>query len=233
MPQERPDCPSEKPIHVHIELQRVQTWLFSVPRPRAMVGANSLLGETLRVELPKLARETGHGWKLKPSGEAYPAADPNDPLKDNDDPAADEREGILSRDGGHFEALFERGAEVFAEEAGRLLRSNLPGLRFRVSLDRNPPAKSRTHLSTELPVLAPCEWTGRGLASAIIEQGSELSLVSLDVEKRHEKARLCEAGTAVDLASRLGRAAKSWRGLILEGCSRHVRSMAVPGGWLS
>lgn len=31
--------------HVHLELQRVQTWLFAVPRLRAMVGANALLGE--------------------------------------------------------------------------------------------------------------------------------------------------------------------------------------------
>lgn len=29
---------------VHIELSRVQTWLFAVPRLRAMVGANALLG---------------------------------------------------------------------------------------------------------------------------------------------------------------------------------------------
>ncbi len=29
---------------VQIELQRVQTWLFAVPRLRAMVGANALLG---------------------------------------------------------------------------------------------------------------------------------------------------------------------------------------------
>jgi len=82
---------------VHIELSRVQTWLFAVPRLRAMVGANALLGETLRVALPKLARETGRGWALAPSNnETYPAADPNDPLKeDHDDPAADARDGIL------------------------------------------------------------------------------------------------------------------------------------------
>jgi hypothetical protein len=43
-------------MRVHIEFQRVQTWLFEVPRLRAMVGANALLGETLRVALPKLAR---------------------------------------------------------------------------------------------------------------------------------------------------------------------------------
>lgn len=43
---------------VHIEVSRVQTWLFAVPRLRAMVGANALLGETLRVALPNLGRET-------------------------------------------------------------------------------------------------------------------------------------------------------------------------------
>jgi hypothetical protein len=47
---------------VHIEFQRVQTWLFAVPRLRAMVGANTLLGETLRVKLPDLARS---GSKLE------------------------------------------------------------------------------------------------------------------------------------------------------------------------
>ncbi len=78
---------------VHIELQRVQTWLFAVPRLRAMVGANALLGETLRVALPKLARETGRGWMLAPSNETYPAADPNDPLKEHDDPSVDANDG--------------------------------------------------------------------------------------------------------------------------------------------
>jgi hypothetical protein len=188
---------------VHIELQRVQTWLFAVPRLRAMVGANALLGETLRVALPKLARKSGRGWVLAPSAEIYPAADPNDPLKEHDDPAADARDGILSRDGGHFEAQFASGAEGFADAAGQLLRSVLPGLRFRISINRNPRTKSGVHLSTELPVLAPCEWTGRGLASAIIKQGDEYPAVSLDVEQRHKAARRTEDGTAVDVASLL------------------------------
>jgi hypothetical protein len=190
-------------VCVHIELQRVQTWLFAVPRLRAMVGANALLGETLRVLLPKLARETGRGWMLAPSNEMYPAADPNDPLKDHDDPAADAKTGILSRDGGHFEAQFASGAEAFSDAAGHLLRSNLPGLRFRVSIDGEPRTKSGVHLSTELPVLAPCEWAGRGLASAIVEQGDEHPAVSLDVAQRHEAARRTEDGTAVDVASLL------------------------------
>lgn len=188
---------------VHIELSRVQTWLFAVPRLRAMVGANALLGETLRAALPKLARETGRGWTLSPTTESYPAADPNDPLKDHDDPPADAKEGIVSRDGGHFEAQFASGAEAFADAAGQVLRSNLPGLRFHVSIDGESRTKSQVHLSTELPVLAPCEWTGRGLASAIVEQGDEGPAVSLDVAQRHKAARRTEDGTAVDVASLL------------------------------
>jgi hypothetical protein len=193
---------------VHIELLRVQKWLFAVPRLRAMVGANALLGETLRVELPKLARETGRGWTLAPSSETYPGADANDPLTDHDDPAADAQDGILARDGGHFEAQFASGADAFAEAAGQLLRSGLSGLRFRVSIDGEPPTKSQVHLSTELPVLAPCEWTGRGLASADVEQGNERPLVSLDVAQRHEAARRTEDGSARDVASLLGNKTK-------------------------
>jgi hypothetical protein len=188
---------------VHIELQRVQTWLFAVPRLRAMVGANALLGETLRDALPKLARETGRDWVLAPSTEGYPAADANDPLKYHDDPAADARDGILSRDGGHFEAQFSSGADAFADEAGQLLRSKLPGLRFRISVKCVPRTRSQVHLSTELPVLAPCEWTGRGLSSAIVKQGNERPAVSLDVRRRHRAARRSENNTACDVASLL------------------------------
>lgn len=189
-------------MRVHIELQRVQSWLFSVPRLRAMVGANALLGETLRVELPRLARQNGE-WSLAPAVEPYPAADLHDPLRKHDDPAADARDGILARDGGHFEALFASGAEVFAQKAASLLRRWLPGLRFRVSIDGVEQHKSAVHLSTELPVLAPCEWTGRGLASVDVHQGAERASVSLEVSRRHEAARRAEQGNAADLASLL------------------------------
>lgn len=194
---------------VHIKFSRVQTWLFAVPRLRAMVGANALLGETLRVALPRLARDTGRGWVLAPSTERYPTACPNDPLKDHDDPAADAKDGIVSRDGGHFEAQFASGAEAFADAVGQLLRTNLPGLRFRISIDDEPRTKSQVHLSTELPVLAPCEWTGRGLASAIVTRGNpndrdyEERGVSLDVLSRETVGERAAKGNACDLASLL------------------------------
>jgi hypothetical protein len=194
-------------VRVHIEFSRVQTWLFAAPRLRAMVGANTLLGETLRVELPRLAREGGRkpgcDWALSPSAGNYPPADASDPLLDHDDPAADARDGILSRDGGHFEADFASGATAFAAAAGELLRSSLPGLRFRVSVGGEHHARSEVHLSTELPVLAPCEWTGRGLASTTVPQGDDRPAVSLGVEQRHTAALRTERGTAGDVASLL------------------------------
>lgn len=188
---------------VHIELSRVQTWLFAVPRLRAMIGANALLGETLRVGLPRLARATGRGWTLAPHDAPYPCADENDPLKDHDDPAADAKIGILSRDGGHFEAQFETGSEAFADAAGQYLRSKLSGLRFHVTIDGEPRIKSQLHLSTELPVLAPCEWTGRGLASEPIRQGEDEHEVSIDVKQRHEAAKAAEDWKTKDVASLL------------------------------
>ena len=153
---------------VHIELQRVQSWLFAVPRLRAMVGANALIGEVLRVALPALVRETGRGWALAPAEGAYPGSDPDDPLSAHDDPAADAKDGILSRDGGHFEAQLADGAHEFARAATRLISTKLRGLRFRVSIDGVEQPRRPVHLSTELPVLMPCQWTGRGLASTTV-----------------------------------------------------------------
>ncbi len=199
---------------VHVEFQRVQTWLFAVPRLRAMVGANALLGETLRVALPDLARKTGGSWTLAPSDETYSSADANDPLRAHDDPTVDAKNGILARDGGHFEVQFSSGAEAFADAAGQLLRTRLPGLRFRISLDDVPRMKSQVSLSTELPVLAPCSWTGHGLASVLVEQGDERPTVSLDVACRHKAAKKTEDGSAVDLASLLSATTK------LKGLSR-------------
>ncbi len=187
---------------VHIEFRRLQTWLFSVPRLRAMVGANTLLGETLRVGLPELARE-GVRWSLMSVRIEYPIAHLDDPLADHDDPIADAKQGILSRDGGHFEAAFSAGADAFADAAAALLHMELPGLRFRISVDGSERADARAELCTELPVFARCEWTGRGLASRTVRQGNEHAEVALEVFRRHEAARRAENGNASDLASLL------------------------------
>jgi hypothetical protein len=195
---------------VRIDFERVQSWLFAVPRLRAMVGANTLLGEVLRICLPNLARKETD-WTLAPVAEGYPEAFDDDPLRDHDDPAADAHLGIVSRDGGHFEARFKTGPEAFVQGATALLRRELPSLKFSVRVDdlgqrdgnTQPSKKVSAHLSTELPVLAPCQWTGRGVGSVTINQGPERPWVSLDVKKRHDAADRAEKSKAMDLASLL------------------------------
>jgi len=187
---------------VHIQFERVQTWLFSAPRLRAMVGANVLLGEVLRVRLPHLAKKQD-GWKLATVPEVFPAKLDDDPLIAHDDPAADARDGILSRDGGHFEACFESGARKFVVAARSVLHQELPGLRYRISIDGKEVSANAVKMSTDLPVLARCEWTGQGVASEKIQQGPELALVSSQAAQRHEAARKAEEGYAEDLATLL------------------------------
>ena len=165
----------QKAQRVHIEFQRVQTWLFAVPRLKAMVGANAMLGTVLRESLPKLAKTPDKAWKLQgcPDSGSYGKKADDDPLQAEDDPATDAKAGILARDGGHFEADFASGAEEFAKEASALLERKLPGLRFSVAVNKQRIERNGASLSYELPVLAPCEWSGRGLAESALRHAEE------------------------------------------------------------
>lgn len=148
-----------KYFKVSIEFQRIQTFLFAARRLRDMVGANVLLGETIRAKLVERiqddqfatsrvnieaicneAQKPGEG-PLVQNGETPLAHDPlmtassidehHHPL-DYDAPLPIYRLGVLSRDGGHFWALFTDpiAAEAFAREADKLIGTMLPGLRF-------------------------------------------------------------------------------------------------------
>ncbi|MBM3298898.1 MAG: hypothetical protein FJY85_02985 [Deltaproteobacteria bacterium] len=131
---------SENQHMVKIEFKRVQEFLFEVPRLRYMLGANVLLGEYLRVELPKLARECGAVQSTDVAGKA-PKRDPNDPLdlvKGSedlaDDPDALFQKGILVRDAGRFHTVFPspETAATFVRRVKGLVASKLPGLRIQI-----------------------------------------------------------------------------------------------------
>lgn len=213
---------------VHIELKRVQTWLFKTTRLRAMVGANVLLGETLRERLKQLLLEGCSAapprWKTVALDGNFPEADKCDPLHASDNPAKDALLGISSRDGGHFDVRFtnDDGAHAFAREAAALLRRDLPGLRFRITGRMSgstvgEPGTSmigepQTALLPDLPVLLPCSWTGRGLASATARQGTDRDEVSLDSARRHSAAHRSENREAKDLITlMLKECCQGWR----------------------
>ncbi|MEK8015873.1 MAG: hypothetical protein VSS75_003330 [Candidatus Parabeggiatoa sp.] len=174
---------------VNIEFLRVQTFLFSVPRLRNMVGANVLLGEMIRLRLPKLLAGkllkndnnpfVTHKPKLPPSlNFKPPCLDPlDDPLaavqdKDKDKPADLYQRGILRRDGGHFSALFndKKEAENFKKAANNLLLQELPGLRFEISLNEFGDETKNKSITinqqlVELPQIQVCQVSGNGPAA--------------------------------------------------------------------
>ena len=137
---------------VNIEFKRIQTFLFAVPRLKDMLGANALLGETIRNTLP--LKVNGKGMKLDDEAilSQLPPVIEDDPLNfvgqksylNKDDPALMFKDGILSRDGGHFSVVFakETDADEFIENAEELLLKDLPGLLFEINKMKCPDVSS-------------------------------------------------------------------------------------------
>lgn len=173
---------------VDITLQRVQTFIFDVPRLKGMLGANALVGEVLRHDLTALATDA------QPVPDAgAPEADPDDPLPNpkvgagetptGDDPVALYRKGILVRDGGRFKAVFadESAARAFGQKAEALLNEKLPGVLFEIDvtgLGETPregggrEARAVEEHLLDLPVLQICQETGREIASEAAAKGT-------------------------------------------------------------
>jgi hypothetical protein len=201
-------------VLVHIEFKRLQTFLFEVPRLRDMLGANALIGETIRIHLPEIALAAGlvpiHCSMVKslnfqdyedPLSEASGAGSSAIPLRDV--PIELFKIGILSRDGGHFQALFKdrEAARTFIEKAQATLAEKLPGLLYEITVfpeketgkDDQKSEKHDSQSETEflevdpfdLPQLQLCQESNRGVASNMhITPEKEERLVSLSVLKR-------------------------------------------------
>ncbi len=182
---------------VRIGFQRVQTFLFAVPRLRHMVGANVLLGETLRLHLPALARSYGCGLGGLTVPSSAPAARDDDPLAaapgaDRDDPAADMAAGILARDGGHFIALFPDAgrADAFVAAAEAMLAERLPGLGVSVAVAPFPdgladpaPRMGVERPVDDLPQFQVCTVSGNGPAVGA-DRREDGAFVSAPVRQR-------------------------------------------------
>lgn len=134
---------------VELEFKRIQTYLFASPRLRAMLGANASLGRTIRIELPRIARDC-EAWADPQITAKMPGAATEDPLAQVpmaaaaglseffDDPAGIYRTyGVLVRDGGHFIATFPDSdkARHFIECANECITKALPGILLEARLD--------------------------------------------------------------------------------------------------
>ena len=254
----RPDC-----YLVEIELMRLQTFLFAVPRLGAMVGANTLVGETLRGlwygtrfnqdDLPGLAKQCGAGCPVAIQSAGGPPALSTDgvpfvyevPLSAGDKGQKDplwkdaawqddvstvaQKTGVLSRDGGHFEALFpafdsesadeaKQRAESYMEQARQLLAARLPGVPLQVRLHKLEqkggkyilPAhhgrSADTGINTlgvsllELPQAHVCEDSGHGPASKVVGvEGADERRVSNSVKQRLDRGNCFDEGKTHDV----------------------------------
>ena len=213
---------------VRIELQRVQTFLFAVPRLADIIGANALLGKVLRYDLPKLAlsyqcqRPNEIPKSLSCDIKDDPIAHISISLKNaeiliNDDPKSLWEKGILARDGGHFSALFLNNdtAEGFVQAARNLIRKELPGLRcelhilsldeLRLSNDHSNPLKPANATTAtalfSLPMLQQCQETGNDPAICEKKYGDETRVIGKSARQRKKAWEDFKNRKTIDIAT--------------------------------
>jgi hypothetical protein len=145
--------PENENCFVHLEIKRIQSYLFSVPKLKAMLGANTILGETLTgsvsdldtsqpSEQPSKPPENlvqlalSSGLALKEIPEDIKILFVADEYYPDDNPLKFAEKGIISRNGGHFSAFFSDKicAEDFVSKARMLIAEKLPGILIEATL---------------------------------------------------------------------------------------------------
>ena len=212
--------PTNNTCVVKITFKRIQQFLFAVPRLKAMIGANALLGETIRNELVSLAEKNSPQQLVWPD---EPVLTKDDPLSQNgidqehkDDPKALYEKGITSRDGGHFHAVFQdqAAAEAFLSQAQALIHRQLPGVRMsahmqvlgeKPALWNQPGAWGEQN--PRLPCFQVCEDTGNRLANKYRTNESPLYVSSL-VTQLEKKADAFYRNNTTEIIGLLRKAGK-------------------------
>lgn len=215
---------------IRIELQRVQTFLFAVPRLADIVGANALLGETMRYRLPKLAINcSSKAPKRIPNTLADQIqSDPINRIESKhntniilDNPKELWKKGILARDGGHFRTCFNsvKKATEFTAKAQSLLREQLPGLRFEIDrIEQGDSAKAIAQNSGlpclpeatainlfSLSVLQHCEEIGNGIATSSWGGKGDKRRIGLAAQQRKNHWQKFKQGETDDIAALMQR----------------------------
>ena len=213
-------------FQVYIEFRRIQSYLFHGNRLKWMIGANALLGEVIRIMLPQAAKECGSSIGslydyLEPH---LTRGDPLDPLfagdsKDStnsDSPKSLFLDGTVSRDGGHFRAVFDdqTKAQSFYKRAMEIIDEFLPGLAYSISqgtLGEKADFYSRVeeeHLP-QLPQLQVCQELGDSPADERLflpaEKGlaKEVKYISSVVGNTNEYALRFNNNTSRDIVGLL------------------------------
>jgi hypothetical protein len=158
-------------VIVKITFKRIQQFLFAVPRLKAMIGANTLLGEAIREKLSS-ALDSKQTFPLNGYIKDITfLTDSDDPLKGEDNPINNYKKGIISQDGGHFHVAFKslEAANDFINSAKQIIASELPGVQIEATIN-NESSTQETNQNwgenpTRLPQFQICQDTGNELAT--------------------------------------------------------------------
>lgn len=211
-------------VLLKIEFQRVQTYLFQVPRLAAMDGANALLGDLVRQQLPKALSDflchTADTSILAPLVELENALrDAGDPVLGAatptnahatlpcDIPSQSMATGLLVRDGGRVFALIQANRiDAAKAAAAACIQCECPGLAYTIDVQKpgagrsdaehgNPSSASAT---VGLPCFRWCDDSGLEPASSEITVGDDKRKVSRSVVRRIEAHRIAKHGSSLD-----------------------------------
>lgn len=117
--------------HLKLKTQKVQNFIFKVPKLKTILGANSLLGEFFAVELPEL-RNNHEKYQIPKCWKEYCAnlKEKDLPKWQNDDIYANFKKGVICSAWGHFETLFKTRdqAKSFIKDVNRKANHKIPGV---------------------------------------------------------------------------------------------------------
>ncbi len=211
------------PYVVKITFKRIQQFLFTVPRLKAMLGANALLGKTIRQDLCQMVAGKGFSIALSDEDgnifsdyESYPLNKEAEKLEEleKDDPVSLLQKGILSRDGGHFTAVFKLPSDAikFISDARAKIFDNLPGIQIDISIPFPAGAEKELLGQTQnsmgpstdrLPYFRVCMDTGSDIASEN-EDGYYVSARVKDLESEGSKFKENKSKDIIGLLAREG-----------------------------
>ncbi len=213
--------PEARPVTLKIEFQRVQTFLFKVPRLADMVGANALLGDLVRRRLPLALKPflcpacdrdtsvTGIDGLAELEGQLKEEGDPLVADTDGSDgwlsfadrPSAHLARGLLVRDGGRVWACIDANKVKQAQgAAAATIQKTCPGLGYAFHLgdesgnraSNQTPAASATDV-VALPCFAWAEDGGEEPASKRIPIGDARRRVAhSSIIKREARSQRAE-----------------------------------------
>lgn len=110
--------------HLKLKTQKVQGFIFKVPKLKAMLGANSLLGELFAKDLPVLRVEYDNVPITSKNGNQ------SSPKAIYDNIYANFKNGVICSAGGHFESVFKAkdNAINFLKATIEMANDKIPGV---------------------------------------------------------------------------------------------------------